>query len=63
MRMHIEKSIKLDETGDPKEAVKENKKAMVILKKLEEVLITNDALFEANIFLLGNSSITRKTKK
>lgn len=48
--------------GDPRRAVIENRKAMKMFKKIKKIITENDAIFEANIFLMGESNITRKSK-
>jgi len=63
IKNHIYKSIKLDSTGWPDKAVKENKLALACVKRLQRILESNDAIFWAHSFLKGESNITRKKKR
>lgn len=62
IRIHLDGSYKFHHDGKPKKAIVENKKAMILCDRVMKVLKENDAIYETNIFLMVESSITRKKK-
>ena len=62
LEMCIKTSIVHDSRGYPKLAIKENKKAILLIEKIKKLLEGNDAIFEMHCFLIGTSNITRKPK-
>lgn len=58
-----DKAYHLYQSGEPKKAVIENRKAIKLTERFLAVLQTNDVMYDLGNFLTGESNITRKAKK
>lgn len=62
IKLHCNKAVDLYKKGQLRKSIIENRKAMVLVDKCKKVLLENEAIYECQDFLRGDSNITRKPK-